>query len=144
MLTESHTSTEPSIPRSLNSNIFMTFFNDEILTIRNKINHLPLSIGTNTPSRTEISETAENLTNYLDSFSLITLDQLIKIISCSKPTICILYPIPTKLVQEILPLIDSTLLNIINMSLSSGYVPQSYKLAVIKPLPKKSTLDPDF
>ena len=71
-LTECHTSTKPSIPRSLNSNIFMTFFNDKILTITNKINHhLPL-VGTNTLSRIEISETAENLTNYLESFSLIT------------------------------------------------------------------------
>ena len=41
----------------------MTFFNDKILTIRNKINHLLPSVGTNTLSRTEISETAENLTN---------------------------------------------------------------------------------
>ena len=131
------TSTEPSIPRSLNSNIFMTFFNDKILTIRNKINHLLPSIGTNTPSSTEISETAENPTNYLDSFSLITLDQLTKIISGSKPTTCILDPIPTKLLKEILPLIDSKLLNTINLSLSSGYVPRSFKIAVIKPLLKK-------
>ena len=88
-LTESHTSTEPSIPRSLNSNIFMTFFKNKIQTIWNKINHLLPSIGTITPSRTENSRTAENLTNYWDSFSLITLDQLTKIMSTSKPTTCI-------------------------------------------------------
>ena len=142
-LTESHSSTEPSIPRSLNSSIFMTFFNDKILTIRNRIDHLLPSIGTNTPSSTEISETAENPTNYLDSFSLITLDQLTKLISGSKPTTCILDPIPTKLLKEILPLINSTLLNTINLSLSSGYVPRSFKIAVIKPLLKKPTLDPE-
>ena len=142
-LTESHSSTEPSIPRSLNSSIFMTFFNDKILTIRNRINHLLPSIGTNTPSSTEISETAENPTNYLDSFSLITLDQLTKLISGSKSTTCILDPIPTKLLREILPLINSTLLNTINLSLSSGYVPRSFKIAVIKPLLKKPTLDPE-
>ena len=34
----------PSIPRSLNSNIFMNFFNDNILTIRNKIHHLLPSV----------------------------------------------------------------------------------------------------
>ena len=141
-LTESHSSTEPSIPRSLNSSIFMTFFNDKILTIRNRIDHLLPSIGTNTLSTTEISETAENPTNYLDSFSLITLDQLTKLISGSKPTTCILDPIPTKLLKEILPLINSTLLNTINLS-SSGYVPRSFKTAVIKPLLKKPTLDPE-
>ena len=121
----------------------MTFFYDKILTIRNRINHLLPSIGTNTPSSTEISETAENPTNYLDSFSLITLDQLTKLISGSKPTTCILDPIPTKLLKEILPLINSTLLNTINLSLSSGYVPRSFKIAVIKPLLKKPTLDPE-
>ena len=112
----------------------MTFFNDKILTIRHKINHLLPLVGTNTLSRIEILETAENLTNYLDSFSLITLDQLTKIISSSKHTTYILDPIPTKLLKEILPLIDSTLLNTIHLSLSSEYVPQSFKLAVIKPL----------
>ena len=142
-LTESHSSTESSIPRSLNSSIFMTFFNNKILTIRNRINHFLPSIGTHTPSSTEISETAENPTNYLDSFSLITLDQLTKLISGSKPTTCILDPIPTKLLKEILPLINSTLLNTINLSLSSGYVPRSFKIAVIKPLLKKPTLDPE-
>ena len=100
----------------------MTFFNDKILTIRNRIDHLLPSIGTNTLSTTEVSETAENPTNYLDSFSLITLDQLTKLISGSKPTTCILDPIPTKLLKEILPLINSTLLNTINLSLSSGYL----------------------
>lgn len=34
-------------------------------------------------------------------------------------------------------------LNIIHLSLLTGYVPQSIKLAVIKPLPQKSTLDPE-
>ena len=91
-----------------------------ILTIRNKIPHLLPSVCTNTPSRTEISETAQNPTNYLDSFSLIPLDQLTRIISCCKPTTCVLDPIPTKLLEEVLPLIDSTLLNTIDLSLSSG------------------------
>ena len=42
-----------------------------------------------------------------------------------------------------LPLIDSTLLNTINLSLSPGYVPQSFKISVIKPLLKERTLDPE-
>ena len=58
----------------------MTFLNDNILTVKNQINHLLPSIGTNTLPRTEISEMAENPANYFDSFCLITLDQLTKII----------------------------------------------------------------
>ena len=82
---------------------------------------------------------AENPTNYLDSFSLITFDQNNLMFKTNN-----LYdPIPAKLLKEILPLINSTLLNTINLSLSSGYVPRSFKIAVIKPLLKKTTLDPE-
>ena len=52
-------------------------------------------------------------------------------------------PIPTKLLKEVFPLINTSLLNIMNMSLLSGYVLQSFELAVIKPLLKKHNLDPE-
>ena len=35
------------------------------------------------------------------------------------------------------------MLDLINLSLVTGYVPQAFKVAVIKPLLKKPTLDPD-
>ncbi len=63
----------------------------------------------------------------------------------AKPTTCMLDPIPSKLQKEVLsdpPVIDP-LLGIINSSLSLGYVPKTFKLAVIEPLIKKKTqLDP--
>ena len=50
-------------------------------------------------------------------------------------------PIPTKLLKEMLPeVIDA--LYIINTSLSLGYVPKTFKLAMIKPLVKNTQLDP--
>ena len=79
---------------------------------------------------------------YLSCFSPIDLQQLTITISSSKQTTCLLDPIPTRLLKESLPLVDTFLLNIINLSLSTGYVPQSFKVAVIKPLLKKPTLDP--
>ena len=42
------------------------------------------------------------------------------------------------------PLINSSILTQINLSLLTGYVPQTFKIAVIKPLLKKATLDPDI
>uniref|UniRef100_A0A8C4GTX0 Reverse transcriptase domain-containing protein n=1 Tax=Dicentrarchus labrax TaxID=13489 RepID=A0A8C4GTX0_DICLA len=45
-------------------------------------------------------------------------------------------------VRPKVPLIGTSLLDMINLSLLSGYVPQSFKVAVIKPLLKKPTLDP--
>ncbi len=52
-----------------------------------------------------------------------------------------LYPIPSKPLKEVLPEIIDPLLAIINSSLSLGYVPKTFKLAVIEPLiPKKHNL----
>lgn len=68
---------------------------------------------------------------------------MMKIIMASKPSSCILDPIPTKLLKELLPVLGPPMLNIINGSLSTGCVPNSLKVAVIKPLLKKPNLDPE-
>lgn len=44
--------------------------------------------------------------------------------------------------KEMLPKVVDPLLNIINSSLSLGYVPKAFKLAMIKQLVKKPQLDP--
>ncbi|CDR01094.1 unnamed protein product, partial [Oncorhynchus mykiss] len=56
---------------------------------------------------------------------------------------CIPDTIPTKLLKELLPVLSPPMLNIINGSLSTGCVPNSLKVAVIKPLLKKPKLDPE-
>ncbi len=73
--------------------------------------------------------------------STIGQEELNKLINTSKPTTCLLDPVPTKLLKE-LPVAEELLLNIINSSLSLGHVPKPFKLAVIKPLIKKPQLDP--
>ncbi len=50
-------------------------------------------------------------------------------------------PIPSKLLKEMLPEVIDPILAIIN-PLSLGYVPKTFKLAVIKPLIKKHNLTP--
>ena len=62
-----------------------------------------------------------------------------KIVMASKSSTCILDPIPTKLLEKLLPVLGPPMLNIINSSL-----PNSLKLAVIKPLLKKSNLKPEI
>ena len=59
----------------------------------------------------------------------------------SKPSSCILDPIPTKLLKELLPVLGPPMLNIINGSLSTGCVPNSLKVAVIKK--EKENVDPE-
>ncbi len=53
-------------------------------------------------------------------------------------------PIPSKLLKEVIPEVIDPLLAIINMSLSLGYVPKTFKLDVVKPLIKKTQLDPKY
>ncbi len=73
------------------------------------------------------------------SFSNIGEEELYKLVKSSKPITCMLDPIPSKLLKEVLPEVIDPLLAIINSSLSLGYVPKTFKLVVIKPLIKKTT-----
>ncbi len=76
------------------------------------------------------------------SFSTIGEEELNKLVKSSKPTTCMLDPIPSKLLKEVIPEVIDPLLTIIDSSLSIGYVPKTFKLAVIKPLIKKHNLTP--
>ncbi len=76
-------------------------------------------------------------------FTTIGQEELNKLITASKPTTCLLDPVPTKLLKELSPVEEEPLLSIINSSLSLGHAPKPFKLAVIKPLIKKPQLDPN-
>ncbi len=76
------------------------------------------------------------------SFSSIGNEELYKRVKSFKTTTCILDPVPSKLLKEVLPEVIDPLLNIINSSLSLGYVPKTFKVAVNNPLIKKTQLDP--
>ncbi len=76
------------------------------------------------------------------SFSTIGEEEFYKLVKSAKPTTCMLAPIPSKLLKEVLPEVIDPLLSIINSSLSLGYVHKTFKMTVIKPLIKKTQLDP--
>ena len=86
-----------------------------------------------------------------DSFSGITLstfepvtEAMVKlVITKSAPKTCSLDPITTPLLLEILHCLLPSLTALINASLSSGIFPQAFKSAVIFPLLKKPSLDPN-
>ena len=155
-LTKSRDSTDPRIPVTLSSNDFMTFFNNKINTIRDSIDGLLLSVPTDSVDDLPLPVQQPALgvvvgpglgmpvtpPPFLDSFSPIELSEFTSIITSSKPTTCSLDPVPTRLLKEVLTPVGTSLLNTINLSLVSGYVPQAFKVAVIKPLLKKPTLDP--
>ncbi len=123
-----------NIPSQFNSNDFMNFFTEKIDNIRNTITNVDC-----TASSTPASFIAPK--EKLNCFTTIGQDELNKLITASKPTTCLLDPVPTKLLKELLPVAEEPLLNIIS-SLSLGHVPKPFKLAVIKTLIKKPKLDP--
>ncbi|XP_029958222.1 uncharacterized protein LOC115396479, partial [Salarias fasciatus] len=56
---------------------------------------------------------------------------------------CLLDPIPTPLFKSLYGFLEEQILNIMNSSLQTGVFPTAFKTAVVKPLLKKSNLDPD-
>ena len=72
-----------------------------------------------------------------------TEEEVRKIIMSSSTTTCALDPIPTQLLKENLDILLPVITKIINRSLSESKVPDSFKLAIILPLLKKDSLDPD-
>uniref|UniRef100_A0A674P0B4 Reverse transcriptase domain-containing protein n=1 Tax=Takifugu rubripes TaxID=31033 RepID=A0A674P0B4_TAKRU len=119
----------------------MSFFTDKILAIREKANQV---IPTTGPSPDVLTVGMYRFSNEpLNSFSPIYFSEASSLIQKSKTTTCLLDPIPTHLLKDVLPLIGSSILDPINGSLVSGYVPRSYKVEVIEPLLKKTSLDLD-
>ena len=56
---------------------------------------------------------------------------------------CTLHPIPTNVRKDHASSLVSIITKMVNMSMGSGTVPQSFKMALVTPLLKKATLDPN-
>ncbi len=136
-LTKNKASTGVDISQQHSSNDFMNYFTSKIDTIRDQIVTMqPSAILSHQIVYYRSPE------EQFHSFSTIGEEELYKLVKSSKPTTCMLDPIPSKLLKEVLPEVIDPLLAIINSSLSLGYVPKNFKMAVIKPLIKKPQLDP--
>nr|XP_061827608.1 uncharacterized protein LOC133613810 [Nerophis lumbriciformis] len=121
---------------------FMNFFNKKIELIRKEIkdNASQLQLGSiNTDTTVSTKDTA--LQNSFSLFDEITLEELLRCVKGTKQTTCLLDPFPGKLIKELFVLLGPSVLNIINLSLSSGTVPLAFKKAVIHPLLKRPNLD---
>ncbi len=97
-LTKNKASTGVGISQEHSSNDFMNYFTSKIDTIRDKI-------VTMQPSAT----VSHQIVHYrspeeqFHSFSTIGEEELYKLVKSSKPTTCMLDPIPSKLIKELLP-----------------------------------------
>ena len=80
--------------------------------------------------------------NTLSDFGATTETEVYNICMNTKKT-CSLYPLPTNVLQPCFQSLAPAYTHIINMSLSQGKVPASLKEAIVIPLIKKQSLDPD-
>ena len=74
-------------------------------------------------------------------FSPTSDEEILKVISECPNKQCDLDPIPTWLLKKSLPVLLSTITRIVNMSLTTGCFPSSYKHSIVSPLLKKPSLD---
>ncbi len=136
-LTKNKASTGVDISQQHSSNDFINYFTSKIDTIRDQI-----------VTMQPLASVSHPIVHYwypeeqFLSFSTIGEEELHKLVKSTKPTTCVLYLIPSKLLKEVLLEVMYPLLAFINSSLALGYVPKTFKLAVIKPLIKKPTTWP--
>ncbi len=117
--------------------LFGQHFHDKIASIRAELDSLsPPDSGIDTSSLPVISSP-------LSLFSPVSTEELINLIQSCPSKTSSLDPIPTSLLRQVCITLAPSLTAIINASLSSGHVPTTLKTALVIPLLKKPSLDPD-
>ena len=117
-------------------NSFNDFFVQKITQIRDKLDNTFTQYN---PSSHLYS--GEKLLNFAPA-STKEVSKLIR--KCSNAT-CDHDPIPTKLVRgDLLELLIDVITDIANKSMTTGRFPDSFKAALVNPLLKKISLDPDI
>ena len=114
---------------------FSNFFNDKVIKIRESLDVMAAS-GSFVVADSQILSK-----HHLSSFKEATEDEVRQVIMRSATKLWTLDPIPTLKDHDssLVPIITK----MVNMSMSSGTVPPSFKMAFVAPLLKNATLDPN-
>ena len=115
------------------ADMFSDFFIEKIFRIQESI--------PDTPYHTE--PPAVNVTSPLSDFHPVSEEEVIKIIKTCANKSCDLDPLPTSVLKQGLKHLGPIITAIINKSLCTGTFPTTYKQALVTPLLKKASLDPD-
>ncbi len=114
-------------------NHFMDYFTSKIARIRSVFPGPPTQAA---PPTCAISQP-------LNCLPPVSSEEVQHIIRKMKPTTCALDPLPSSLVKTHITVLNPLITSVINHSLQTGHVPSVLKTAIIRPLLKKSTLDPE-
>ncbi|KAF7245550.1 hypothetical protein EYD10_08337 [Varanus komodoensis] len=80
----------------------------------------------------------------MDEFQLLQPDDVDKVLGQVRPTTCLLDPCPSWLINNTKHGIGTWILEVVNTSLREGWVPAPLKEAVVRPILKKTSLDPEM
>ena len=120
---------------------FNSFFISKIASIRQDLSKLerfthPLSI--------DLDSGLKHCNKRLSDFQPTTNEEIQKIILNSSKASCILNPLPSTLLCQVLPPLLPVIAHIVNLCLTYGHFPSEHKSAILKPLLKKSLLSPEI
>ena len=119
---------------------FNDFFITKIAKIRTDLQNLESTTST---LSFDLQSALAPSTSKLSQFSMCSVEDIEKMLKTSSKASCQLDPIPTTILRQ-LPCLTPVITNIVNLSLSAGYFPSTLKSAIVKPLLKKATLDPEI
>ncbi|KAL3058067.1 hypothetical protein OYC64_010283 [Pagothenia borchgrevinki] len=122
---------------------FLDFFEDKVNSIHQELRAPAPSYSHATPPLVTVPSTSHLPQCCLSSFAPVDALQVAKLVSKAKAATCSLDPMPSAHVKTCLPILCSTIVNIINSSLESGKVPAVFKIAAVTPIIKKPGLDPE-
>ena len=114
--------------------VFSNYFTTKIQTLRENLDTTPCQPCPPDPPFSGSS---------LRTFTPISQEELLKTIRSMSLKTCELDPLPASLYSDCLPALLPFITDIINTSLKSGTVPDSFKSAIVRPLLKKHNLDPN-
>lgn len=116
---------------------FSKFFETKIENIRALLN------ADHDPDEDQIADQGPRPPVIFDTFSIVTDDDIRKIIAKSSDATCALDPLPTTFIKRHVDILLPVITKIVNASLQSGIFPTQLKQARVKPLLKKTSLDPE-
>lgn len=116
---------------------FSDFFIRKITTIRERL--VSQRQSTPAPYHPVLTDICDV---HLSTFTPASIEEVTKIVTRSASKTCALDPIPTSLLADCLHELAPAITNIVNLSLSSGCFPAKFKKALVTPLIKKPSLDP--
>ncbi len=114
---------------------FSDYFQNKVDTIRSNLDSAP----SHSPSIPDLPFTGTEW----NSFHSVTVDDIREILKKTTVKTCTLDPLPTSLLSHCIDDLLPHFVSIINNSLHSATFPSSFKDAIVKPLLKKPSLDPD-